>query len=191
MPTPEVTDYNRLTDILVRDASETDFDAITEIYRHHVLNGTASFEEIPPDRATLLGRHAAIRENGLPYLVAEDQSTVIGYCYASLYRPRSAYRHTIEDSIYIAPTHTGRGIGDQLLTDLIKQCEAGPWRQMIAAIGDSANRPSIRLHEKHGFTHNGILHDVGYKFDRWLDSVLMQRPLDGQQSPLPGPNAKP
>lgn len=171
--------------MLIRAAVSADLEQVMAIYGHHVKFGTASFELEPPDLAEILRRHAEVTSKGLPYLVAEEVGRVIGYAYASAYRPRRAYRFTVENSVYLAPDYMGRGIGRRLLTELIVQCENGPWRQMIAIIGDSANTPSIRLHEALGFRHVGVLRNVGWKFDRWLDTVLMQRTL-GAGSALPG-----
>ncbi len=175
--------------IEIRDATASDIPAIQSIYRHAVEEGSASFEEIAPSEAELARRQATLCENGFPYLVAIAPETGIlcGYAYAGPYRPRSAYRHTVEDSIYVAPDHHGKGIGSLLLDQLILRCEAGPWRQMVAAIGDSANHGSIALHRKHGFAVTGTLQNVGYKFGRWLDSVLMQRPLTDSTPLIPGP----
>ncbi|SAK48066.1 phosphinothricin N-acetyltransferase [Caballeronia hypogeia] len=162
---------------IVRDAAPGDFDAIARIYAHYVENALATFEEIAPSVSELRARHAAIAAQGLPYLVAEVDGAVAGYTYASTYRPRSAYRHTIEDSVYVADGFGGRGIGAALLTALIDRCERGPWRQMIAVIGNSGNAGSIALHARLGFEHVGVLRDVGFKHGRWVDSVLMQRAL--------------
>tara|TARA_B100000674_G_scaffold490034_1_gene505087 strand:+ start:2801 stop:3457 length:657 start_codon:yes stop_codon:yes gene_type:complete len=171
------------TDITIRDAVIEDIPAITAIYRHHVLHGTASFEEEAPDATEIGNRFRAIRDKGMPYLVGIRDDEIVGYCYASTYRPRTAYRHTVENSIYVAPDCVGQGVGSLLMVALIERCEAGPWRQMVAAIGDSANKASITLHQRHGFEMIGTFKKVGYKFDRWLDSVLMQRPL-GEDSPV-------
>ncbi|BAN22830.1 GNAT family N-acetyltransferase [Caballeronia insecticola] len=162
---------------LVRDAASGDFDAIARIYAHYVENALATFEETPPSADDLRARHATIAAAGLPYLVAELDGAVAGYAYASAYRPRSAYRHTIEDSVYVAAGMGGRGIGSALLTALIERCERGPWRQMIAVIGNSGNAGSIALHARFGFEHVGVLRDVGFKHGRWVDTVLMQRAL--------------
>jgi L-amino acid N-acyltransferase YncA len=162
---------------VVRAATDDDFIAITSIYRHYVLHGTATFEIDPPDRKTMLERYAAVMALGLPFLVAELQGAVVGYAYASAYRPRPAYRFTIEDSVYVDAEHTGRGCGRALLGALIESCEKGPCQQMIAVIGDSGNAGSVRLHEHFGFQHVGTLRKVGFKFEKWLDTVLMQRVL--------------
>ena len=161
----------------VRSAIETDFAAITRIYPHHVLHGTATFELDPPGRETMLQRYAAISTLRLPFLVAELDGKVVGYAYANAYRPRPAYRFTIEDSIYVDAEFTGRGCGRALLGELIDLCAKGPWQQMIAVIGDTANAGSVRLHEHFGFQHVGTLRAVGFKFEKWVDTVLMQRPL--------------
>ena len=168
----------------VRDAIEGDLPSIQQIYAHHVLHGLASFEEVPPSLAEMRLRRNTVLELGLPYLAAEVDGRVVGYAYAGTYRTRPAYRYTIEDSVYIADGYGGRGIGTGLLSELIARCEAGPWRQMLAVIGDSANVGSISLHRACGFSVVGTLPSVGYKFARWVDSVLMQRPLGaGDGSP--------
>ena len=163
--------------IAIRDASESDVLQITEIYAHHVLHGLASFEEVPPPASELLTRMKSVRELGAPYLAAEIDGRVVGYSYATLYRTRSAYRFTLEDSVYVREGFAGRGIGRTLLEALLDRCQAGPWEQMIAVIGDSANRASIELHRALGFREVGTLRAVGFKLGRWVDSVLMQRAL--------------
>jgi phosphinothricin acetyltransferase len=170
---------------LIRPSRDDDLAAITEIYGHHVLHGIASFEEVPPSRDELTARRAAILDKGLPYLVAERDGRVVGYCYAGPYRPRSGYRFTLEDSIYIDQSETGRGIGRLLLHPLIERCGELGYRQMIAVIGGSETLPSIRLHEALGFTHIGTLPTIGFKFGRWVDTVLMQRALGPGASILP------
>ena len=163
--------------MLIRDATEKDVPEIAAIYGHHVMHGLASFEERAPEVAEMLERYAAIRGGGFPYLVAVVEGQVVGYSYATLYRTRSAYRHTLEDSVYVREGFGGRGIGAALLTALLERCKAGPWRQMIAVIGDSANASSINLHQRLGFHVVGTLDSVGFKFGRWVDSVLMQRAI--------------
>lgn len=175
------------TAVEVRDAREADMTFVQEIYAHHVLHGLASFEEKAPDVAEMIRRRDAVLALGLPYLVAEMEGRVVGYSYASTYRPRPAYRHTIEDSVYVRDGLAGHGIGRALLTMLIKRCENGPWRQMLAVIGDSANSGSIGLHASHGFRQIGTLDAVGFKFGRWVDSVLMQRPLGHGNLSTPAP----
>lgn len=161
----------------IRDAIAADFDTITRIYAHYVLHALATFEETPPGVDEMRARHASITGAGLPYLVAETGGAVVGYTYATGYRPRSAYRHTIEDSVYIADGFGGRGLGLALLTALIERCDAGPWRQLVAVIGNSGNAGSIALHARLGFERVGVLRKVGYKHGQWVDTVLMQRPL--------------
>ncbi|PZP48142.1 MAG: GNAT family N-acetyltransferase [Azospirillum brasilense] len=175
----------------VRPARDGDLAAIQAIYAQHVLHGCASFEEVPPGLEEMAARRRAVLALGLPYLVAERDGEVVGYAYASLYRVRPAYRHTLEDSVYVATGQEGQGIGRALLARLIAACEAGPWRQMIAAIGDSGNRASRVLHERLGFRTIGILADVGFKHGRWLDSVLMQRALGPGASHLPDAAPRP
>jgi len=171
--------------ILVRDAQEDDMTSIAAIYAHHVLHGLASFEETPPGLDEMLARRQQVRDRGLPYLAAEQGGLILGYSYASSYRPRPAYRHTIEDSVYVAPGHAGQGIGSALLGALIARCEAGPWRQMLAVIGDSGNAGSIGLHRRFGFEPVGTLRSAGFKLGRWVDTVLMQRSLGAGDRTLP------
>ena len=166
-----------MTDILVRGSIPSDIPFIATIYAHHVERGTSTFELTPPEPSEVARRRQTVLAEGLPYIVAEANGEIAGYAYATLYRPRPAYRFTVEDSIYIHPDHLRKGIGRLLLGELIERCEAGHWRQMIAVIGDSANSPSIGLHEALGFRNAGVFQSVGWKFNRWLDTVLMQRPL--------------
>jgi L-amino acid N-acyltransferase YncA len=169
---------------LVRPATTADLPAITSIYRHHVLHGLASFEVEPPDAAEMARRFDAIRALGLPYFVAESAGMIAGYAYAAVYRTRPAYRYTVEDSVYVDHESAGRGIGSALMPALIDGCAAAGRRQIVAVIGDSANHASIKLHEKFGFERVGLLPAVGYKFGRWVDSVLMQKDVgEGQRSP--------
>ena len=169
----------------VRSAREADLPAIQAIYAHHVMRGLASFEEVPPSVSELRARREAVLALGLPYLVAELDGAVAGYSYAAMYRARTAYRYTIEDSVYIAEGLAGKRIGTALLSELIARCEAGPWRQMLAVIGDSANAASIALHRSLGFSMTGTLPSVGFKFGRWVDSVIMQRALGTGDRTLP------
>lgn len=164
-------------ELCVRDATDVDIAAVQKIYAHHVLHGLASFEEIPPSTNELQARRAAILDAGLPYLVAEQHGEVVGYAYAASYRPRAAYRFTVENSVYIADGQEGNGIGSVLLDALIQHCEQGPWCQMLAVIGNSENAASIALHHRMGFTVVGTFEAVGFKHGRWVDSVLMQRAL--------------
>jgi L-amino acid N-acyltransferase YncA len=170
--------------IVVRDSIETDMAAARRIYAHYVLNGLGSFEEEPPSVAELKRRRRRVIELGLPYLVCEIDGAVVGYAYAMLYRERSAYRYTLEDSIYVDQEINRRGVGRALLSAVIARCEVGGWRQMIAVIGDSDNAASIGLHERLGFRLVGTLRAVGFKLGRWLDAVLMQRDLGpGDRAP--------
>jgi L-amino acid N-acyltransferase YncA len=169
----------------IRPATPADIPAITRIYAHAVRHGTASFELEPPDEAEMTRRQRALLDGGYPYLVAETDGVVAGYAYAGAYRARPAYRFSVENSIYIAPGMHRRGIGRMLLDRLIAECEARGYRLMIAVIGDSAQAPSIELHRGAGFALVGALEGVGYKFDRWLDTVLMQRPLGNGRSAPP------
>jgi len=173
------------TAVVVRDAREADMTFVQEIYAHHVRHGLASFEETAPTVAEMIGRREGVLKLDLPYLVAEMDGRIVGYSYASSYRPRPAYRHTIEDSVYVREGFAGHGIGRELLSTLIKRCENGPWRQMLAVIGDSANAGSIGLHGSQGFRQIGRLDAVGFKFGRWVDSILMQRPLGKGDLALP------
>lgn len=163
--------------IAVRDAGDDDMTEIAGIYGHHVLRGSASFEEVPPTIDEMRRRRDAVSAAGLPWLVAHNEGRVVGYCYAGPYRPRAAYRHTIENSVYVRAGLAGHGIGSELLAALIRRCEGGPWRQMVAVIGDSGNAGSIALHRRHGFRAIGTLEAVGFKHGAWVDSVLMQRSL--------------
>ena len=162
---------------VVRGARADDIARIAEIYAFHVLNGFGTFEEVPPSRDDMRERFEKIIAAGLPYLVAADGDAVLGYAYAATYRLRSAYRFTVEDSIYVAPEAQRRGVGVALLGRLVERCAAAGMRQVVAVIGDSGNLPSIRVHEKCGFVQTGILRDVGFKRNRWLDTVIMQRVL--------------
>lgn len=177
-------------DLILRDARDDDMPAVQAIYAHHVIHGTASFELDPPPLAEMLRRRADILANDLPYVVAERAGEVVGYGYATLYRPRPAYRSTVEDSVYVREGLGGLGIGHRLLQVIIEQCEAGGRRQMIAIIGDRENAASIRLHQRMGFRRVGIFESVGFKHGRWLDTVLMQRELGEGSSSTPGTAAR-
>uniref|UniRef100_UPI00353185D9 GNAT family N-acetyltransferase n=1 Tax=Pararhizobium sp. IMCC3301 TaxID=3067904 RepID=UPI00353185D9 len=155
-----------------------DLPSIQAIYADAVLTGTATFELTPPDLPEMTRRCHALTDQGFPYFVARStEGQVLGYAYAGPYRPRPAYRFTVEDSIYLAPMARGHGVGKALLAALIEQATAKDFRQMIAVIGDSKHKASIALHERLGFEHAGVFRNVGWKHNRWLDSVLMQRPL--------------
>jgi L-amino acid N-acyltransferase YncA len=171
-------------DVIIRPVEDRDMDTITTIYDHHVRHGTASWELEPPDRAELVRRRDGVLALGMPYIVAESVGQVVGYAYAGPYRPRPAYRFTVENSIYIDAGRTGQGLARPLLERLIDDCTAAGMRQMIAIIGDSDNYASIRFHEKMGFRKVGQIDRIGWKFGRWLDSVVMQRALgEGGDTP--------
>jgi len=169
----------------VRDAAEADIATVARIYAHYVERGLATFEEVPPTGEEMLARRQRTLAIGAPYLVAEIDGEIVGYCYATPYHTRPAYRHTLEDSVYVAPGRGGRGVVGALLAELIARCEAGPWRRMVAIIGDSGNAASIGLHERLGFSRAGLLPAVGFKLGRWVDSVIMQRPLGPGATTLP------
>jgi L-amino acid N-acyltransferase YncA len=165
--------------ILIRPSLDADIAAITAIYAHHVLHGTGTFETEPPGAADMAARRSDVLTKDLPYLVAERQSdgTILGFAYCNWFKPRPAYRFSAEDSIYLAEDARGRGVGTTLLAALIEAATAAGVRELIAVIGDGANAGSIGVHRAQGFTHVGVLKDVGWKFDRWLDVVLMDRVL--------------
>jgi len=174
-----------MSSLEIRSAAAADLPAITEIYEHAVRYGTATFELIPPDLAEMTRRFGVLMEGGYPYFVAALEDRVIGYAYAGAYRPRPAYRFTVENSVYLEPAIHRRGIGLQLLERLITECEARGYRQMIAVIGDSDNAGSISVHTKCGFQMIGTHPNVGFKFGRWLDTVMMQRALGDGGKTLP------
>jgi phosphinothricin acetyltransferase len=173
--------------IPIRAATPADIPAITAIYDHAVRHGTASFELEPPDAAEMARRQQVLVDGGYPYIVAEADGTLAGYAYAGAYRPRPAYRWSVEDSVYVAPAMHRRGIGAVLLRGLIAEAEQRGFRQMIAVIGDSAQTPSIALHAALGFRRIGAVENVGFKLGRWLDTVLMQRDLGPGASAPPSP----
>jgi L-amino acid N-acyltransferase YncA len=162
----------------VRAAVKDDLVAIQAIYAHHVLHGTGTFEEVPPDLAEMAARFAAVARRDLPWRVAEIDGQVVGYAYAAPFRARSAYRFTVEDSVYVAPDAQRMGVGGRLLSDLVAECEARGLKRLLAVIGDAENGGSIALHQRCGFSHQGVLTGVGLKFGRWLDVVLMERRLN-------------
>jgi L-amino acid N-acyltransferase YncA len=169
--------------ISVRTASHTDISAIQSIYAHHVLNGLASFEEEAPSVREMERRRSVAEKLGLPFLVAEDKNSIVGFAYAAPFRSRAAYRFTLEDSVYIAENGRRKGYGKLLLSAVLEQCTGLGYRQIVAVIGDSANTASIRLHEQAGFHHAGTVKAAGWKFGRWVDSVTMQRALgDGDKT---------
>ncbi|MEO8558275.1 MAG: N-acetyltransferase family protein [Rhodospirillales bacterium] len=174
-----------MTDIVLRDATPADLPAIHAIYAHHVMHGLGSFEETPPSLEEITQRYRAVRDKNMPYLVVTQSSKILGYAYAGAYRPRIAYRYTVEDSIYVAHDAAGKGVGKILLSELLARCTAMDFRQMVAVIGDSANTGSIGLHKALGFEMIGNLKSVGFKFGRWIDSIYMQRALGPGDKSLP------
>ena len=170
---------------IIRPSRDDDVAAIAAIYGHHVLHGVASFEEVPPVVEEMARRRGEILAQGLPYLVAERHGRAVGYCYASRFRPRPGYRYTLEDSVYVAADQVGHGIGRRLLDGVLTRGAELGYRQMVAVIGGRETIASIRLHERLGFTHAGILPAVGFKFSRWIDIVLMQRALGSGAATLP------
>ena len=169
----------------IRPATEADLSFVTKIYAHAVLHGTATFELTPPDLAEMTRRYRVLMDGAFPYLVAVLDGIVVGYAYAGAYRPRPAYRFTVENSIYLDQAIHRRGIGMKLMRRLIDDCETRGYRQMIAVIGDSANAGSIGVHIKTGFAMVGTHPNVGFKFGRWLDTVMMQRPLGEGATTVP------
>jgi L-amino acid N-acyltransferase YncA len=163
--------------VTTRPATPDDIAAITRIYAYAVKHGTASFELEPPDEAEMARRMQSLLDGGYPYIIAEIDGALVGYAYAGSYRPRPAYRFSVEDSIYVDTSVQRRGVGRALLQNLIDECERRGFRQMVAVIGDSAQTSSIELHRALGFRMIGVVENVGYKFGRWLDSVNMQRAL--------------
>ncbi len=166
----------------IRPLVAEDLPQIQQIYAHHVLHGTGSWEWEPPSLAEMTARAQSVQERKLPYLVAEVAKKIAGYAYASPYRPRAGYRFTLEDSVYLHPEFSKQGIGLQLLQKLLAQSGALGYREMIAVIGDSANLASIRLHERAGFVEVGVFRNIGFKFGRYLDSVYMQAQLDAPEN---------
>jgi L-amino acid N-acyltransferase YncA len=169
----------------IRAASQADIPAITRIYADAVEHGTASFELEPPSEAEMARRMQELTDKGFPYLAADVDGALAGYAYAGPYRARPAYRFTVENSVYVAPEAQGRGVGRALLKALIEAAECSGYRQMIAVIGDSGQMASIALHAALGFAYVGTLPHVGFKFGRWLDTVLMQRPLGSGSTTAP------
>lgn len=173
----------------VRDAELGDIAQLQAIYAHHVLNGFGTFDEVPPSVGDIEAKWRESLAHRLSWLVAVDEGAVLGFAYASLFRPRTAYRYTVEDSVYIRDDARGRGVGSALLAPLVKRCEVLGARQLVAVIGDSGNAGSIKLHEKHGFRRAGTVEGAGFKFGRWVDIVLMQLALNGGASGAPDSGA--
>jgi phosphinothricin acetyltransferase len=169
----------------IRPSTDTDIPAITAIYAHHVLHGTGTFETDPPSAQGMAARRSDVLSKNLPYLVVEDEAGVLGFAYCNWFKPRPAYRYSAEDSIYLAPSARGKGLGKLLLTELMAQAERRGVRKLIAVIGDSANQGSVGLHKVCGFNHVGLLANCGWKFDRWLDVVLMDKTIGSGNSNPP------
>jgi L-amino acid N-acyltransferase YncA len=177
--------------MIVRAATEADAAALAAIYGDAVLHGFGTFEEVPPGPAEMDARRRAVADRGLPYLVAEADGQVLGFAYAGPFRPRAAYRYTLEDSVYVAPDAQGRGVGRAVLSAVIAACEALGVRQLMAVIGDSENAGSIGLHRALGFEPTGVGHSVGFKHGRWVDIVHMQKALNGGDTrPPDGPGVE-
>ncbi|QDL55376.1 GNAT family N-acetyltransferase [Rhodoferax aquaticus] len=170
---------------IIRPANDSDLPHITAIYGHHVLHGTGTFETSPPSQEDMQARRSDVLAKSLPYLVIEEGAEILGFAYCNWFKPRPAYRYSAEDSIYLAPAAAGRGLGKLLLTELITQAERAGVRKLIAVIGDSANVGSVGVHKACGFTPVGTLSNCGWKFERWLDVILMERSLGlgSSQSP--------
>ncbi|MBT5185350.1 MAG: N-acetyltransferase [Kordiimonadaceae bacterium] len=176
-------------DVIIRPSTEGDVQGIKDIYDYEIDHGLATFDEVYRSLESHLQKRKEVLECGLPHFVAEIDGKVVGYCYAVKYRgERFGYRYTLENSVFLAQGYFRMGIGSRLMEKLIEGCEGGPWRQMIAVIGDSGNYGSIGLHEKFGFKQAGLLKSVGFKLGRWIDSVLMQRELNQGDVTLPDDN---
>ena len=171
--------------IIIRPSHEQDLPAITAIYAHHVLHGTGTFETAPPAEAEMAARRTDVLAKGLPWLVAQENGRVLGFAYCQWFKPRPAYRFCAEDSIYVAPDAQGRGVGGRLLAELARQAQAAGIRKLLAVIGDSANQASVGVHRALGFTPAGVVRSCGWKFDRWLDIVLMEKFLGAGDSTPP------
>lgn len=175
---------------LIRPSQDEDLAAITRIYAHHVLHGTGTFETTPPTEGEMAGRRADVLGKGLPWLVIEVDGQVMGFAYGNWFKPRPAYRYSVEDSIYMAPESAGKGLGKLLLTELLAQCERAGVRKVMAVIGDSANAGSIGVHKSLGFEQVGVVQSCGWKFGRWLDIVLMQKSIGLGDSTPPQESAE-
>ena len=170
---------------LIRPSTDADVPAITRIYGHHVLHGTGTFETTPPTEADMATRRADVLGKGLPWLVVEQDGQLLGFAYGNWFKPRPAYRFSVEDSIYLAPEAAGKGLGRALLAELLAQLERGGIRKVMAVIGDSANAGSIGVHRALGFEPVGVVPSCGWKFERWLDIVIMQKTLGAGDSTRP------
>ena len=191
MSTPSKKRSAKPVRVRVRVATEADIPTVQRIYAHYVENTTSSFEEIAPTVEEMTARWRYIQDQSLPYLIAMKGKQIVGYAYAGPYRERSGYRYTVEDSVYVAPDHLGQGVGNALLSDVIKRSTNLGFRQMIAVLGDGSNAASIALHRRHNFSIVGALGSTCFKFGRWVDAVLMQRTLgDGDTTKPPALTGK-
>lgn len=172
---------------LIRPSQAQDIPALSAIYAHHVLHGTGTFELEPPTPGDMAQRRDDVLAKGLPYLVAVEGATVLGFAYCNWFKPRPAYRFSAENSIYLAPQAQGQGLGRALLAELATQAEQVGVRKLIAVIGDSANTGSIAVHRACGFAHVGVLKSCGWKFDQWRDVVMMDKALGLGDSNAPAP----
>ena len=173
---------------LIRPSRDEDIPAIAAIYAHHVLNGTGTFETEPPNAADMATRRADVLSKGLPYLVAEQDGEILGFAYGNWFKPRPAYRYSVEDSVYLAPDLHRQGLGRALLAELLTRCETAGIRKVMAIIGDSANAGSVGVHRALGFSQVGIVEACGWKFGAWRDIVIMQKTLGpGSSEPPAGP----
>lgn len=173
--------------LIVRDANDSDMAAVHAIYAHHVRHGFGTFDEVPPPLGAYERKWREVVDAGLAWLVAVYGGEVVGFAYASVFRPRTGYRYTVEDSVYVRDDRRGRGVGSALLAPLIGRCETAGARQVVAVIGDSENTGSIALHSRAGFTHAGTMRAVGFKLGRWVDIVMMQKALNGGDTTVPPP----
>lgn len=181
-----------MSQLCIRAVEPADLPRIAEIYADAVDNGTATYELEAPTLEEMRSRHAALLAQGYPYIVAERDGQVVGYAYAGPFRARAAYRFLVEDSIYLAPEAKGAGVGTALMRALIEECTRRGFRQMIAVIGDGrSDSPSVRLHERMGFSHTGSMPGSGYKHGRWLDTALMQLSMNGGAALPPDPDSVP
>jgi phosphinothricin acetyltransferase len=169
----------------IRPSTDADVPAVTAIYAHHVLHGTGTFETAPPTEIDMATRRADVLSKGLPYLVAEEDGRLLGFAYCQWFKPRPAYRFSAEDSIYLHPEASGRGVGRQLLAELARQAQAAGIRKLIAVIGDSANAGSIGVHRTLGFEHVGVFKSCGWKFGQWRDIVLMEKTIGAGDTTAP------
>lgn len=166
-----------IQELTIRLANESDLRGVLEIYSHYVLNSTFSLEETPPDLDEVKKRYLTSVERGMPYLVAKIGDKVVGFCYAFPYRVRSAYKYTVEESVYVHKDFRGKKIGDMLLRELVEQCKKKGFKQVVGVIVGIENEDSIKLHKKLGFLEVGLLKKVGFKFEKWIDIIIMQREL--------------